>query len=206
MDTLNDFYNELVDLYGFACETAVAIDSLQIRLSKELSGNNTTNKQSEVFFAQDDLHDREARHQYSKNITELIANNSQNGRNEQLLTRTVVVFVVSIWEDKYRQKISNDCGLDGKEKITSDVFRDLNKIRQGIVHNNGRLKKELRVLNFYKKDDVISLSISQINELFNLLINELNRLAAEYYKQPGDFSIDRENTPSDGDLSFQMSK
>ena len=115
----------------------------------------------------------------------------EGGRNVRLLRNSVVVFAYALWEDEYRKRIATECGLPCKNKVSSDVFQDLNKYRQGILHVSGRLDKEPTVIRLFSKGDVVSFSKEQIHDLFSNLINELNQIGERYYKANPGFSLDR---------------
>lgn len=191
MNALNEYYAELLSLYGLLCETGAASNKWRESLEKMASGSSSTSMQSRMFFGRQDPNEPDAQHQYSRTMAELISNSQKNGSNQKAIRRMVIAFAYALWEDEYRAKIANECGQPNKRDVNSEVFHDLNKYRQAILHASGRLDREPSVMTYVRKGEIVELSEEQIYDLFKTLINELNHLAATYYKVSANFSIDR---------------
>lgn len=191
MTALNSYFDELVNLYGFVCETGAAAGKWREYLETSVSDSSKTNSQSTIFFGRQNPNDPNAKHQYSRTVGDLITNSQQNGHNQLQTRRMIVAFAYALWEDKYRKEIALECGLPNKNSVMSEVFYDLNMYRQAILHASGRMDRQPKTMIFFNKGEVVEFSEAQIYELFRALIDELNKLSEEYYKQPGNFSIDR---------------
>ena len=111
--------------------------------------------------------------------------------NRRPYRESVIAFSYALWEDQYRGRIAHECKLANKNKIKSDVFYDLNKYRQAILHSGGRLAAEPKVIRFFNRGEEVLLTDDHMYELFSLLVGELNRLGREYYRQDPQFSLDR---------------
>ncbi len=103
----------------------------------------------------------------------------------------VIAFAYALWEDEYRAKIAKECDLPHKRDVNSEVFYDLNKYRQAILHASGRLDREPSVMKYVREGEIVELSEEQMYDLFKTLIEELNYISTTYYKEPASFSIDR---------------
>ncbi len=191
MSALNEYYEELLSLYGLLCETGAASNKWREFLESTTSSASTANMQGRVFFGRQDPNESDAQHQYSRTMAELISNSQKDGSNQKAIRRMVIAFAYALWEDEYRTKIANECDLPDKRDVKSEVFHDLNKYRQAILHASGRLDREPNVMEYVRKGEIVELSEEQIYDLFKTLINELNYLSATYYKKLDTFSIDR---------------
>ena len=138
-----------------------------------------------------------AKYQYTKTYGQLIATFTRDGPHFQLHRKSVITLAYALWEDQYRQRMAEECCLVNdkgdvdKNKIESDVFQDLNKYRQAILHGSGKLDREPKVIRFFKKGNVVSFTSNQMHELFSILIEELNRIGETYYGENPRFSLDK---------------
>jgi len=57
----------------------------------------------------------------------------QDGEFQDILYKSLIVHIYSIWEREYRKKIADELG---KGKIESDLMGDLRYMRNAILHNN----------------------------------------------------------------------
>ena len=151
------------------------------------SGADTT-LDSRVFFGNDNPSRPDALYQVARTFRDLIDDANEGGRNLRLLGNSVIVHAYSLWEDTFRAAIAAECGL-AKDDIESDVFQDLNKYRQAILHVDGRLDRQPKVLTFFKMGKVVSFTQDQIQHLFAGLISELNRIGKTYYGQDPGLSL-----------------
>lgn len=74
-----------------------------------------------------------------------------------------------------------------KNCIASDVFQELNRYRQAILHNNGKLDRSPKIICFFEKGDTISFTDDQTVEPFSILINELNQIGKTHYGRDPQF-------------------
>lgn len=183
-------YHRLIDLYEYQVETASAVLLWRDRLEDMASGGGTT-LDSRLFFGRNDNPNRpDALYQVARTFGDLILDAEEGGRNLRLLGNGVIVHAYSLWEDTFRAAIAAECGLT-KDDIESDVFQDLNKYRQAILHVDGRLDRQPKVLTFFKMGEVVSFTQDQIQHLFAGLISELNRIGETYYGQDPGLSLDK---------------
>ncbi|MCY4613337.1 MAG: hypothetical protein OXB94_06935 [Nitrospira sp.] len=194
MQALINLHNELIALYGYQLEISAALGQWN-KFLKSLQ-NRTPNQR--IFFGTDDPNTPSAKYQYAQSVAYLIHASEKNGINVNRHRQSVVTLTYAIWEDQYRKRIAYECGLSNKRDIKSDVFQDLNKYRQAILHAGGRLVREPNVIHFFKLGEEVLLTNEHMNELFAILIVELNRIAKTYYRQDPGFSLNKPLNNSHG--------
>ena len=189
MQAILGFYHRLTDLYEFQVETEMAI-----RLWAERLGNMATTGRStldnRMFFGKDDPNSPDALYHAVRTYRDLIHDAGEGGRNLRLHRNGVIAIAYSLWEDSSRGAMASECNLS-KNAIKSDVFQDLNKYRQAILHVDGKLDRKPKVMKFFKVGEVVSFTQGQMDHLFADLISELNRLGKTYYDQDPGLSLDK---------------
>ena len=186
MKAITDLYEEFVSLYGYYLEVREAV-----RKWRDFLTTNMKYRDKRLFFGPGDPNRPNATYQYVRTFAWLIDASDDNGINVSIHRRSVIAFSYALWEDQYRGRIAHECKLANKNKIKSDVFYDLNKYRQAILHSGGRLAAEPKVIRFFNRGEEVLLTDDHMYELFSLLVGELNRLGREYYRQDPQFSLDR---------------
>ena len=156
-------------------------------MSGQLAGSTT--RSNSMFFGQNDPNLPEARFQYVRTFGELIDDSARDGPLEVTHRRSVIVFMVASWEDSYRTRIAKELGL-AKNALKSDVFYDLNKYRQAILHAGGTLRTEPRALRLFRKGDQVALTHEYMHQVFRTLMAELNRISREFYGIDAEFMFD----------------
>ncbi len=189
MKELAKFHDEIIDIYGYMVQVSAAIFQWNKLLCSQIKSRGTTQRNT-MFFGKDDPNMPDAKFQYKRTFGELIAASAEDGITSVVHRRSVIVLVVASWEDRYRKRIADECGLL-KNDITSDLFRDLNRYRQAILHAGGRLNGKPKVLPFFRQGDKIALTNDQMDSIFRMLIGDLNRLGMALYGRSPGFSFDK---------------
>ena len=198
MQTLNDFYDELIGLFAHHVEVRMAFWAWSEHL-KGLAAHHGASLDTEITFGQEDPNVPDTQYQYRKRHRDAIQDSQEGGRNLQLHRYGLVALACALWEDKYRVRIAVDCGLPSKDDIENDVFRDLNLYRQAILHAKGQLDRNPKVMRFLRKGDVVSLTKQNMDELFSQLVGALNHLAETYYEvQNAGFTLNKPLGPQPG--------
>jgi len=65
----------------------------------------------------------------------------KDGIDTKILANNTLVLIYHIWEDKYREVIARENGVQ-KNQITHDTFGELRNIRRSIIHNKSRALRE----------------------------------------------------------------
>lgn len=196
MKALTDLYEDLIDLFAYAAEGAMAVNKCYEWLIK-FGAESGIGVEEPVNIGKGNPNDPDAKYQYTKTYGQLIADFTREGPHHQLHRRGVVALTYAKWEDQYRKKIAEECclvndkGVVCKNKVKSDVFQELNWYRQAILHRNGKLKEEPKKICFSKKGDTVSFTVNQMHELFSILIDELNRIGKTYYGKNPRFNLDK---------------
>ena len=187
MAELIAFYRELMEMYGYYIQIKAAIGQFHEWMSGQLSGSTT--RSHSLYFGQGDPNLPEARFQYVRTFGEVIDAAVSDGPLEVAHRRSVIVFLVASWEDSYRTRIAKELGL-AKNGLKSDVFYDLNKYRQAILHARGTLRTEPRALQIFRKGDQVALTDEHMHQVFRALMEELGRISREYYGIDAQFIFD----------------
>lgn len=190
MKELIHFHDEILDIYGYMVQVGAAIGQWQKLLNAQIAPRQTTLRNT-MFFGNSDPNTPGAKYQYRRTLGDLIDASSKTGITSVIHRRSVVVLVVASWEDRYRRRIADECGLT-KNDVTSDVLHDLNRYRQAILHASGKLQKEPKALRFFRKGDEVALTDDQMDSIFRNLIDELNRIGTELYGKNPHFSFDKQ--------------
>ena len=204
MDSLKAFRDELVSIFASSAETEMGflllVDWLN-KFSKEqqvdlsfpiqlggLGGGNPGHPSS--------------RYQYEKPLGNLIRDSTEEGRNVHLHRNGVISLTYALWQENYRGAIAKECRLASKNSVKSEVFQDLNKYRQAILHRSGKLGRHPEKMTFFSKGEVVSFTKIQMHELFTQLVAELNRIGEEYYGHNPGFRLDMPIPPSSLSLKW----
>jgi hypothetical protein len=143
----------------------------------------------------DDPNAPDAKYNHAVKIGALIDRNAHDGENQVLLSRSCLVFLYTIW-DTVRPVYAQAVGCDQKE-IVSDVFGDLRHYRHAIVHNDSRLAKQPAALKFIQLGELVSLRREQMDDLFRMLFDEVDRINAKFtgesLKRPFDRNLNPES-------------
>ncbi len=197
MQALINLHDELVALNGYEVEVCAALHQWSEFLKNARKRAKNRNKTPRMFFGRGNPNDPSAKFQHVKSFDDLIHASRKNGININTHRRSVVILIHAIWEDQYRQRIAYECELPNKNSIESDVFHDVNKYRQAVLHAGGRLVGEPKVIRLFKPGEEVLLTDEHMYQLFSILVSELNRIGKTYYGQEPGFSLDKPlNNPS----------
>ena len=179
MKALRAYHQELVDIYSFAIEVDSALMTWNSRL-KEMVGSSGTTERNTLYFGESHPNDPAARAHHARTFGYLIEASKRDGDYAQQLRWSAIVRLYSVWEDRFRQEIADECGLL-KNDIRGDAHGDLRTFRRAIVHAGGRLEGDPTVLRYCKRGDSLQLSSAQVVDMFRQLTAELNGLALRHY-------------------------
>lgn len=189
MQALRALHDEVVDLYGYMLEVDSALVHWRRYLEDIIEDGGSTKPQSPMFFGRDEPSQPDTKYQYKRTFGELIKASAKDGRNSVELRQSTLVFLYALWEDKFRKIIADECQRE-KNDIESDVFADINRYRQAIVHAGNELRSNPKVLVFFRKGDEVLFSEDQMYDVFEAVIDDLNRIGEEYYESDPDFTFD----------------
>ena len=187
MKALKDLHDELVAIYGYQVEVCAALHQWH----EYLSGRRRKIPATQMYFGRDIPTRQDSKYQYAPTVAYLINASKKNGINARIHRRGVVALTYAIWEDQYRSKIACECGLANKNEVKSDIFYDLNRYRQAILHAGGVLVGKPKVIHLFKPGDEVLLTDDHMYQIFSHLIDELNRIGKTYYGQDPQLSLDK---------------
>ena len=186
---LSRFHDEVVDIYGYMVQVNMAIMQWKKLLNALISASSTT-PDNTMFFGDGDPTRPGAKYQYQARYRQLIDASGERGLTSILHRRSVIVFLVASWEDNYRARIAKECGIT-KNELKSDVFHDLNKYRQAILHAGGKLRAAPKAIDFFGNGDTVELTNSQMDSIFRLVVHDLNRIGQVHYDADFAFTFDK---------------
>ncbi len=180
MKALKEFHRELVEIYGYGVQVSTALTFWHQWLNKQLSSQTTT-PGNEMFFGKSDPNDPDAFYVYRRTFGYLLAASKSDGDTSVIHRRNLVTLLYTSWEDRHRNRIAKEAGLDDKNNLGSDVFGDVRMYRHAIMHAGGRLGAEPRVFRFFGKGDRVTLTAGHIEVIFKAAIDDLNRIGEEFF-------------------------
>ena len=187
---LTRLYDELISIFASSVETEMGFLLLVQWLDDHLKEPGV-DASSIARLGKGDPNPASAAYQYEKSFGALLQDSKEGGQNVRLHRYGIISLTYALWDEKYRKIIADECELTCKDEVKSDVFRDLNKYRQAILHAGGHLDSEPTKLSFFAKGDMVSFTKDQMQDLFAQLIEELNRIGDEYYCQNPGFTLDK---------------
>ncbi|MCG2757630.1 MAG: hypothetical protein L6263_04290 [Desulfobacteraceae bacterium] len=164
MKSLEDCYNEIDLIIGHFCATcfsyALAVKDFE-RIQKEgmqilaTQGQKLTLQQFDQIsfsFGQGPPSTPGAYFYYTTTHGGFKERIKKDGIDIKILANNSLVLIYHIWEDKYREIIAREYGVQ-KNQIVHDTFGELRNIRRSIVHNKSRALKECENNTNLKKFD-----------------------------------------------------
>ena len=189
MNALTEFHLEVVDIYGYGVQVSAALTRWRQWLDKLASSGNTT-ADNEMWFGEAHPNDPDATYVYRRTFGYLLDASSPDGSTLVIHRRNLIVLLDASWEDRYRSKIAEEAGLKKKSDLGSDVFQDVRMYRNSIMHVHGTLRDEPKVFHFFGKGDEVTLTSDHVDIMFITAIDELNRIAKEYFGTNPRFSFE----------------
>ena len=190
MKALRECHSDIIEIYGYGVQVIGALFTWHERLHNQISSGKTK-RSHRMFFGDGDPNRPEAKYQYQRDFGYLLDESALNGPLSVIHRRSVVTLLYSAWEDRHRAMIAEEIGLNSKDDLKSDVFRDVNVYRRAIIHAGGKLRDEPKVFNFFKKGEEVSLTSKHIDLIFRRVVDELNRIGRVYYGTDPQFSFDQ---------------
>ena len=191
MTELARFHKGIIEIYGHYSQTRFALIQCHLYLNGLVSRPGPVTASSDLRFgryANPNLPD--ATYRYETTFGDLIVASKDDGYLHITHGRSVVVFIVESWEVEYRRRIANEVGLNGANDVTSDVFRDLNRYRNAILHTGSELRDEPRAIHFFRKGEEVSLTHEHMERIFEIVVEDLNRIGRDCYGTDPQFSFD----------------
>ncbi len=74
-----------------------------------------------------------------KRLLELL---EPEGEYEDLVAKTIVVFIYQLWDEEYRYKIANSLSIKSKDMVECTLMGEIRHIRHAIVHKHSVVKQK----------------------------------------------------------------
>ncbi len=190
MKSIDDCYNEIDLIIGHFCATcfsyALAVKDFE-RIQKEGMQILATNGQKIALqqfdqipfsFGQGPPGTLGAYFYYTTTHGGFKERIKQDGIDTKILANNSLVLIYHIWEDKYREIIARENGVQ-KNQIAHDTFGELRNIRRSIVHNKSRALKECEnnaKLKRFNEGDQILFSEQEAYDSFKAIKDALDEL------------------------------
>jgi len=99
--------------------------------------------------------------------------NSEAGVNFQQLSRAVLIFIFTYWEDETRRSLASAASTEPRD-IRSDIMGDLRILRNSILHSKAFLtskeqSKLTKLSEMFQSDAEISISYEGMHQIFVLI-------------------------------------
>ena len=101
------------------------------------------------------------------------------GLDARLLSQMLVALLYGAWEDRYRKRVALSLGYPGKNALRSDLFWDINKLRQAILHNGGRATEDVeqaKIIRWFRRGDEIFISRERAQQLLDEIDHYVTQL------------------------------
>jgi len=189
MKALTEFHRDVVEIYGYGAQVSWALTCWHQWLNKQIETGKTTTE-NHIFFGDDNPNEPDAKYTYRKTTKHLSDASGPMGSTMVTFREHVIVRLHTSWEDQHREEVAREVGCE-KNQIKSEVFGDVRAYRNAIAHN-GKLKSEPKIFRFFSKGDKADLTGEHIDYIFRRTIDELNRIAMEYFGKNPCFSFEKQ--------------
>jgi hypothetical protein len=109
------------------------------------------------------------------------------GLDARLLGYMMVALLFGYWEDEYREKFALALGYTNKNDIKDDLFGDLCKLRNAVIHNRGIATKEVenaKILRWFKRQEQMFISSEHVDFLLDQIDAYATRLCGIPVQSP----------------------
>jgi hypothetical protein len=154
--------------------------------------NSTTQEQREkrIFIGSGSPNREDAKYHHVTTLSEFIARNSRDGKNQKLHSQNCIVMIYSIWDTVVRPSYSKSLNKK-QDAISSDILGGLRLYRNAIIHGNAILEKTTKALDYVKQGDLVELTREQTTDLFVRLFDEINRINVEHVGEAFNLRFER---------------
>lgn len=163
---------------GYA-EFSKSLTAAQLQISKSIGVDDMKLFEDKPFyFSNGDPNNNKTCVLHAATQREVIERNKENGLNYKTIANLCIVLIYQYWEDHFRKLIAEESGMN-KDDLKVDIFRDLNSIRQSIIHHKGiavdKIKKA-KILRFFNAGDEIIFSKKEFDMVIAHIKFALNAL------------------------------
>jgi len=180
------------DLFGAYLDALAGLDEIRQHLVNRQKAriaelkNTQPNKASEEFMDQQVLDHRFEANQ--RGPEELLHRSTQGdfkrrtapgGLDARFLSQMLLALLYGAWEERYREKVASSLGHSDKNVLRSDLFQDINKLRQAILHNEGKATADVeraKIIRWFRRGDDIFISRERVQQLLDEIDHYVTQL------------------------------
>ena len=180
MKALANFHQELVAIYGYGLQVSTALQFWNKWLAGQVSSTSSS-RGNFLSFGTSNPNDTDATFVYRRSFGYLLDASEMDGETFVIHRKNLVILLYASWEDRYRQEIAREAGLNSRNDLTSDVFGDVRAYRHAIVHANGKLQSAPKVFRFFSKSQELNLTGDHLNVIFRAAVDECNQIGRRFF-------------------------
>jgi hypothetical protein len=97
----------------------------------------------------------------------------------RFLSQMLVALLYAAWEDEYRGRVASCLGHSKKNALGSDLFKDINNLRQAILHHQGKATaavERAKTIRWFRRGDIIFISRERANQLLHEIDDYITQL------------------------------
>ena len=101
------------------------------------------------------------------------------GLDARYLSQMLIAFLYGAWEDRYRERVASSLGHLNKNGLKSDLFQDINKLRQAILHNQGKATEgveKAKVIHWFRGDEDVFITRERAKQLLDEIDHYVTQL------------------------------
>jgi hypothetical protein len=188
-----EFMRFSYDLFGAYLDALAGLDQIRQNLVNRQKAkiaklkNTDPDKATEEFMDQQPLDHRLQADQQSPEV--LLLHRSTQGDfkrrtapgelDARFLSQMLVALLYGAWEDEYRGRVASCLGHSKKDALGSDLFKDINSLRQAILHNRGKATEAVqraKTIRWFQRGDHILISRERANQLLHEIDDYITQL------------------------------
>jgi hypothetical protein len=187
-----EFMRFSYDLFGAYLDALAGLDQIRQDLVNRQKAkiaklrNTQPDKATEAFMDQQALDHRLQADQ--RGPEELLHRSTQGdfkrrtapgGLDARFLSQMLVALWYGAWEDRYRERVASSLGHLAKNALGSDLFQDINTLRQATLHNQGKATKDVeraKIIRWFRQGDEIFISREHAHQLLHAIDHYVTQL------------------------------
>jgi hypothetical protein len=165
--------------YGYMLVLA-QVEKTQKEFGPKLGMSSAQLDQSNYFYGEGDPNSPGSKILIQATQGAVKVRNAKNGVNAAFLARMLIVAVYQLWDEHYRAQFAQTVGKTTAD-IKSDLFGDLRRYRQSIVHNRSIAISDVtnnKVLKWFVPGELINPTGPHIQTLIGLIKDEIDLIGA----------------------------
>lgn len=179
---LDRYISILHDLYGFYTDMTQGFKFYREHLLKSLllQSGGLSSISSDVIVSNSTPDDPNALILNESSINDICERNQAEGANFARARDHVLTMIMEHWNHDIRHAIANLLGYKNSDEVNADIFGDVNKIRNDILHSRGKANKSTKgIIVKFQEGDRIVVTQEIFDTIFTEIFNYFNKLSLE---------------------------